>query len=197
MAKNLSLSQKNQTMNEDQHFKDLLKNYASLTEQREALIEQLHPIVMQYYGYRHLYFSPEAENFVTAQFMEALSPNEREILELVSKHKGTRNQSPEQKHLSKRAQSIIKKLKRWYIRLGHDIYPMDMNSIGVVGGGHVVGEDDESVATETEVMRSENKTIAGKKAKKIEESDEDEDEEEFEEDEDEEVEDQVDDSSEY
>jgi hypothetical protein len=93
------------------------------TFKAEDIMEKLHPLVAQYYPYRHLYYSTQCKNTIINKFKKELHPDEQQIIHKYSLFKGLKQQTPEEKDISKKCKLILRKLERWYDKMGKDLYP--------------------------------------------------------------------------
>jgi hypothetical protein len=87
------------------------------------IIQQLHPLVAKYYPFRHLYYSQECKNVIINEFVHALPVDEKQIIHKYARCKGLKQQTPEQKDIAKKYNLILRKLDRWYDKMGKDLYP--------------------------------------------------------------------------
>ena len=90
---------------------------------KEEIMEKLHPLVAYYYPYRDLYYSKQCKNTIINKLLKALPPDEQQIIRKYLLFKGLKQQTQEQKDIAKKGKLILRKLERWYDKLGKDIYP--------------------------------------------------------------------------
>lgn len=109
----------------DQTFKTLLVRFAVVEAQREAIFQELRPLVVTYFECKESFLEKKSEEWVLKIFQEAISVDEYNVVNIYYEIKGTNRgkQSPEQKMLADKARWIIARLKRWHLKLANMVWP--------------------------------------------------------------------------
>jgi len=109
---------------DDERLQELLQAYAKTHGRLDEIVEELEPLILNYFPYRHQYYSGECKEFVFSQFRRTFTPEQNEILDQYASFKNARHQSQEQKAIAESAQYLRNyKLKRYYHFLGNICFP--------------------------------------------------------------------------
>lgn len=117
------------------HYKDNVGLHEAIVSVGKNLnslknsIRKLEPFAAIYFPTKLAYALEEIKEFMVKHLVDALEADEREILIFYSEFKNQRGQTKEQQLIAKKAAVINDKLKRWYDKIGYELYGYPSNLI--------------------------------------------------------------------